>query len=351
MRARRLVSARRRIAVPLVLGLCALGVAAGVAVEQRRGEQWQATSTVLVQFWAIEPYLLGGQVGQVTPLDVVDAAAFAESEEVLDLVVDELDDGRDRAELADDVTATAQTASHAVSIVAGAPDPESARATAEAVADAMSDSLQERIDAASSPGSGATPELQDRAAALSGSLQPLQDLGTGEPSKVSPTAKTPVALGIVGFAAGSLLVIGMTFAGPTLLGARDAQRLVHLPTVSFHRSRHGAGEGTDATRLVHLLFDERPVGSVLVVPVRSGAEEAAERFLEWARESARDDTERKRLVLWREPTSAVLGTRPDPEEVAAVLLVVPRGTTRNELTDAVGLLRPWRAPDAVVFDR
>lgn len=346
---RRTPRATRWIAGLLVTVLTALGVAGGLALNMLRGPQYEATTDVLVQFWSIDAFLLTGQGSPVQSEDVADAATLATSRDVLDDAERTLDDGRTGAELAHDVTATPQLTSHAVEIVATADDPEAARRLSAAVAAGMTKSVQQRIAATASSLAGTSTGdfptlLQQRAQVLSGSVQPLQVLTTQEPVQTAPTLKLPLALGVVGLAAGVLLMIGMTFARPTIARSRDAQRLVELPAVPFARP----SGGPDATRVLRRILDTRPTGSVLVVPVDADAEKPARVVADWARSHTRDAAEAQRVVSTPEPAGAVLDPRPGPDDVAAVVLVCPRGTARRALTDAVALLGTWRRADAVV---
>jgi hypothetical protein len=96
------------------------------------------------------------------------------------------------------------------------------------------------------------------------------------------------------------------------------------------------------------LLDDRPKGAVLVVPVDADAEKAAQEFVDWARKRSTDVTEAARLSPATEPVGAVLAPRPKVGEVAAVVLLAPRGTPRRTLLDAATLLASWSPVDAVV---
>jgi hypothetical protein len=346
---RRLLSAPRWVAALLVAGPALLGVGAGWAVEHARGERFEASTDVLVRFWSVESFLLTGQSSPVNSADVADAATLAASRDVLDLAADRLADGRDGAELSGAVTVVPQATSNAVTITATAGDADTARTTSSAVAAAMIRALQNRI-AASTAGLTGTENgefgvlLGQRSQVLTRSVQPLIALETSEPQQTAPTSTALVAFGIVGLAAGTLLLIGVRFARPTVEEPRMAQRIVERPAVAFGQQ---AGS-PDAARLMRRLLDDRPRGSILVVPVDAEAEKVAQQFADWTRERSRDADEAVRIVAVTDPAGAVLAPRPGPGAVAAVLLVVPRGTTRRALADAVSLLAPWQAADAVV---
>lgn len=336
----------RWVAALLIVGLTVIGAAAGWAVGQVRGPEYQVRTDVLVRFWSIESYLLTGQASTVSSLDVADAATLAQSRGVLGDAAARLDDGRTAGDLAATVTVTPQATANAVAIVATAPTAGAAQRTSEAVAAAMIAAVRQRItDTATSltdATGDVTGQLQQRAQALTASVQPLE--AGGGPQQTSPTAKIPVALAIVGLAVGTLLVIALVFGRPVLNRARDAQRLLEVPAVDF---APGASS-PNAARLLRRLLDDRPEGSVLVVPVDADGEKAARRFLDWAVAHTGSAAEAARLVLAPEVGGAVLRPRPTPQQVAAVLLLAPAGTARRDLTDATGLLRSWHAPDAVV---
>ena len=78
------------------------------------------------------------------------------------------------------------------------------------------------------------------------------------------------------------------------------------------------------------------------------AEKAAQTFAEWARKRSADGSEASRVVAATDPAGVVLSPRPAAGQVAAVVLVAPRGTARRALADAATLLAPWQAVDAVV---
>jgi capsular polysaccharide biosynthesis protein len=341
--------ATRWIAALLLVGLTLVGAGAGWAVEAARGPQFQVRTDVLVRFWSIESYLLTGQGASVSSLDVADAATLAQSRDVLSEAAAQLADGQTAASLARSVTVTPQSTSNSVTIVATAADEDTARATSEAVAAAMIAAVSDRISNTASSLSGSasgdvTSQLLQRAQALTSSVQPLEALGSGEPQQTSPSSRTPIALAIVGLAAGTLLVIALVFGRPVVGRGRDAQRLLELPVVDFG----GATLTPSAGRLVRRLLDDRPVGSLLVVPIDADGEKAARQFVDWATGQTVDATEAARIVLSPEVDGTVLRPRPTSEQVAAVLLVVPAGTVRRDLTDASSLLSAWRAPDAVV---
>jgi len=184
--------------------------------------------------------------------------------------------------------------------------------------------------------------VEQRAQVLTSSVQPLEVLRTGTAQQTAPTMKTPVMLAVVGLAAGVLLVIALVFARPVVSRAREAQRLTELPAVPFELPQGGA----QVSRMLRRLLESRPQGNLLVLPVDAGAEKAAQQFAEWSRERTLSAADAVRVVAGPEPVSAVLESR--PHDVAALLLVVPEGTPRRTLADAVALLGTWRPADVVV---
>jgi capsular polysaccharide biosynthesis protein len=333
----------------LIAVLTAGGAAGGWEVGRIQGPQYQATTEVLVQFWSINGFLLTGQGNTVSSDDVADAATLATSADVLADAGNRLDDGRTASVLAADVTATPETVSHAVTVVATASTANAARRTSAAVAAAMIASVDRQISATASSLAGTAggdfgAQVQQRAQVLTSSVRPLQALATGTPQKTAPTLKLPIALAVVGLALGVLILIALTFARPVVGRARDVQRLVELPTAPFESPLGGA----DASRLVRRILDTRETGSILVVPVDAAAEKAASSFAEWARARTRDAAEAVRIVTSPEPAGTVLGPRPLHGSVGAVVLLAPQGTPKRALVDAVALMSTWRPVDAVV---
>ena len=339
------------LATLLVVVLTALGAGAGLVVEHTQSAEYQVNENVLVRFWSIEGYLLTGQANPVDSLDVADVATLASGLGVLDAAAKSLGDGTTGSDLSSSVTVTPQTTSNSVQISATGPTAAKARATANAVGAALMAAVQDQITTAESSlsadrgaDSDTAAQLQQRAQALSSTVEPLEALAAGEATQTKPSGKTPLAMGVVGLAAAALVLVGLVFGRPLVGTAREAQRLLEVPAVPF-------GTGTDqaAARLLRRLLDDRPAGSVLVVPLDDRAETAAQSFLDWARDLAVDPIETARLELAPEPTGAVLRPRPAPEAVAAVLLIAPAGTNRRDLTDGATLLRTWRGADAAVL--
>lgn len=348
----RTLRSSRVLAVLLVGVLTGLGAGAGWMLERARGEEWQATTDVLVRFWSVEGYLLTGQSTPVTPQDVADAATLAHSREVLDRAAQQLDDGRSGADLGGAVTAIPQSLSHAVSITATAGDAAEATRTVEAVAAAMVDALDDRVESAAAGLSDVAPGeflvvLQQRAQVLTRSVQPLVPLATSEAELTSTPLRTMATFAVVGLAAGTLLVLTISFVRPEIRQARDAQRLTQRPAVPFA----DAAGNPEAARLVRRLLDDRPDGEVVIIPVDETAEKPAQQFVDWVRARSSDPVEAARVVAGPDPIGVALHPGGARSQVAAVVLVVPEGTRRRTVADAVALLPPAWAADAVVVTR
>jgi capsular polysaccharide biosynthesis protein len=345
---RRLLSTPRWAAAALVLLFTVVGAVGGWAVEHAKGPQFQASTDVLVRFWSVESFLLSDQSTPVSSSDVVDAATLADSPDVLNRAAAALHDSRTGNDLATSVVVTPSSDSNDVNIAATAADPATARRTSAAVANAMISALDDRIKASIAGLPGGT-EFQSgvaqRAEVLMQSVRPLVALTTSQAKQTAPTTKSLVAFAVVGLAAGTLLVIGARFARPTLEEPRVAQRLTQRPAVPFSLD----SGSPEAGRMMRRLLDERPRGSILVLPVEADSEKAAETFADWARAQTSSEAEAGRIVVRPEPAGAVLAPRPTGNDVAAVLVVTPRGTARRTLSDAMSLLAPWRPADAIVF--
>ena len=337
----------RRAGVVLLTVLLVLGAGAGVAVEFTRGEQWRSSTDALVRTWSVDSLLLSGATTDVGTSDQADAAVVAVSQEVLGRAAADLDDGRAGQAQSEDVTATPVASSHIVTITATGRTAAEAETTSEAVAEAFAGYVRTTLtDAAAgllaTEAGQNTPEIQVRAQLLSSTLQPVEVFRTAQPTQTSPSVQTPIALGVVGLALGALVLLGLSMLRPAVTSARDAQRQVGLPAAAFDGER-----GPDTARLIARLRETRPEGKLLFAPISAEAEKTGVELVEWIRSRSGDEAA-SRIELAPEPTGAVLADRPAAGEVAALILVVPAGTPRSDLTDGVALLAPWRAPDAVV---
>jgi capsular polysaccharide biosynthesis protein len=338
-----------RASVIIIASLVALGVVAGVLWNVAQGPRWTATTDILIRLSSLDGLLLTGNTDSVSISDQIDDSSLATSQDTLTQVVRQLNLHDGLAQLQKNVNATPQGSSHVIVISATQPDPVTAQRISDAVAATFAASTQKRLAAlGTSIATAAGPpntdtEVLARAQWIARSVQPLQVYHDELPTRESP-ARVPMALGIVGLAAGALLVLALSFLGLRVDRPRDAQRLLALPAVPYDRSRGGA----EAARLVQAILREHPAGKLLVCPVNQDAELAAVRFAGWLREYGQGDAASPREVqLVPEPTSAVVGARPVSEEAAGLLLVVPRGTSGQVVTDAAALLSTWRSPDAV----
>jgi hypothetical protein len=88
----------------------------------------------------------------------------------------------------------------------------------------------------------------------------------------------------------------------------------------------------------------------VVMPVDASADKPTRAFVDWTREHSAvgSSDEAARIISGAEPMTAVLAPRPTSSEVAAVVLAVPPGTRRRDVTDAAALLASWHPAEAVV---
>lgn len=344
----RLPAASPRTGAMLMGLLLLLGVLTGIVVELVRPPLWQASTDTLIRTWSVDSLLLTGQPTPVETADQADAAVVAVSQTVLERAAEQLGEP-DWVALSQRVTAEPVPTSHFVTITATGPDEDSAVRTSETVATAFAEVLRDNLtDAAeglrSTQVGDGDPEIQLRVQLLTWTLQPVQVYRTTEPEQLTPSIRTPIALGVVGLAVGALLLLAATLLRPTVGSARDAQRLLSLPAAPFERP----GGSPETARLVARLLEANPTGDLYVAPVTADAEKAGVELVEWIRERRGPDYGTTRVQLIPEPTGAVLGAKPKRGDVAAMLLVVPAGTPRQDVTDAAALLAWWRATDAVV---
>lgn len=338
---------RSRIAALVIVALTAVGLVGGWLLDEVRGPRFAAETNVLVQFGQVQGFLLTGQSSGVTTQDVADVATLATSPDVLDLAARRLGGGQDGTDLTGEVTATSASLSNGFTVTATGATSAAARRLSALVAEATADVQRQRIsESAASLSELADGDLkrtiQQRAQVLLSSVPPIQVLRTAAATSTRSAVTTTIMMGIVGLAAGVLLVVGYSFARPVVSRPRDAQRLTELPSVAFEEP-HGGGE---VSRLVRRLLDVRG-GDVVLVPVTAAACKSAELVAEWARDRTESAAEAARIVVAPEPVAAVLDPRP-PAGGSAVVLVVPQGVASRALSDALGLLSTWRAPDAVV---
>lgn len=337
-------------AAVIVTSLTVIGVVAGLLLNLAQGPKWTATTNVLVRVASVDGLLLTGISNPVSIADQIDESVLATSQDVLIQAARELHVRGGLAEMQQDVTAAPQGSSHVIVITATKPDAATAQQTADVVAAIFVRMTQQRLAsiaanvAANLPPTTAPAESEilRRAQLITRTLQPLQIFHDQQPTQQSQV-RTPVALGIVGLAAGALVVLALTFLGRRVDKPRDAQRLLSVPAVHHDRSRGGAA----AVRLVRCLLHRHPHAELLICPVDLDAQQDAVRFAQWTREQGQDTAPHEVRVM-PEPTSTVISTQPQPDKTAGLLLVVPRGTSRQVLADAAALLATWRPVDAVV---
>ena len=358
----------------IVVTLVVLGVVAGVIWNVVLGPRWTATTDVLIRLSSVDTLLLTGSPDSANSTDQIDDASLATSQDTLNEVISQLHVGGGLLQLQKDVNATPQGSSHVIVISATEPDPVTAQRIADAVAGDFVAAARQRLAvlAASLQPSGGAPmpsvaaapngtaaamnsaatnsavasanaEVLARAQLVAKTMQPWQVYRDQLPSRESPV-RVPAALGIVGLAAGALVILALSFLGLRVDRPRDAQRLLEIPAVPYDRS----GGSAAAARLVQAVLRAHPAGKLLICPVDPDAELAAVRFAGWVREHGQGEQDSPREVeLVPEPATAVVGPRPAAPGIAGLLLVVPRGTARHVVADAAALLNTWRPADAV----
>jgi hypothetical protein len=89
----------------------------------------------------------------------------------------------------------------------------------------------------------------------------------------------------------------------------------------------------------------------VIIPVDETAEKPAQQFVDWVRARSSDPVEAARVVAGPDPIGVALHPGGARSQVAAVVLVVPEDTRRRTVADAVALLPPAWAADAVVVTR
>jgi capsular polysaccharide biosynthesis protein len=351
-----------RAGAVIIVSLVVLGVIAGVIWNVVQGPRWTATTNVLIRLSSVDTLLLTGNVDSSNSTDQMDDAFLSTSQDILGEVIRQLHPVGGLLQLQKDVNATPQGSSHVIVISATEPDPVTAQRISDTVANTFVAAVRTRLTtlaaslqptavpavpvtaAIASPAlTSADADVLARARLIASTVQPLQVFHDQLPSQ-QPPARVPAALGIVGLAAGALVVLALSLLGLRVDRPRDAQRLLEVPAVPYDRSDGSAA----AARLVQAVLRAHPVGTLLICPVDPEAELAAVRFAGWVREHGQGEQDSPREVrLVPEPASAVVGARPPAQDTAGLLLVVPRGTSRHVLADAAALLNTWRRVDAV----
>jgi capsular polysaccharide biosynthesis protein len=334
-----------RSAAVLLLVMLLVGLGAGLLVNAVRPALWKASTDALVRTWTIDSLLISGTATPVTTQDQADAATVAVSRQVLERAAQQLGDGRTGEQLALAVTATPVAGSHLVTISATGPDRDTAERTSQAAATAFADVTRQNLVVAagaltSTPAGQDDPAVVLRSQLLAKSLEPIQVYSTAQPQQLSPSVQVPLALAIVGLAAGALVLVLLYRLRPAVTGARDAQRVVGLPAVE-----HADHNGAATARLVARMTDLQPHGELLVCPLDAAVEKDSLELVEWIRERVPDP---RRIQSVPEPTSAVLASTPRPGTICGLVMVVPVGTPRDVLRDATTLLDSWRSVDALI---
>lgn len=366
LRAQAAALSTARGAAAIMITLSLFGALLGVLINLAQTPKWTASTSVMVKVGEQDKFALNGEWSSPNFEDQIDLASVATNQDALITVARRLNLPDSLADLQENVTASPKGSSHVIVFSATQPDPELAQRVADAVATNFVEDSQRNMESllqslppvpapASAPDDdhpagaepapappGPDPEIVARASLLSNTIKPLQVFHDDLPSRPSP-ARTPAALAVVGLAAGALVVLALTFLGQRVDRARDAQRLLSLPAVDYDRS----GNCPDADRLVSAMLREQPSAELLVCPVDPDSELAAVRFAGWVRKQGEGEDDRV-VRLVPDPTSAVVGGRPAEGSVAGLLLVVPRGTPRQSVSDSVELLRTWVPASGVV---
>ncbi|WP_284250592.1 hypothetical protein [Litorihabitans aurantiacus] len=214
----------RRVAAVLAGGLV-LGAVAGLVLDQVRGPRHEVTSTVMVQATPASTLglLMNGAGEPVTAGDLVDVALLTTSTPLLEAAAAEVSRSGtavDADDLAGWVTAEPVLSSHLLTLTVEAPDAALATAVADALTAQLLAQQQAEVDAvlasvplpaAETPGiDPAGEQLRLRAELVAGALAPLRAVSTTAPEQTAPGVLMPAALGVVGFAAGALVVIGLS---------------------------------------------------------------------------------------------------------------------------------------------
>lgn len=218
-----------KLAAVLLVGLAVLGAAAGFVIDRVRGPQFEASSVVQVQATPSSALaiLISGNSEAVNPGDLVDVTNLATTSTVLDAAAKQLSAAgtpTTAGELSAAVTAEAVEASHLVTITASTASADLSQAYARAVADALAAEQQRQVaatlravpaatDAAGddqSNGADSAAAVRVRAGLLEGNLVPIKRVSDDPAIQTVPGNTLPIALGVVGLAAGALVAIGLS---------------------------------------------------------------------------------------------------------------------------------------------
>lgn len=218
-----------KLAAVLLVGLAVLGAAAGFVIDRVRGPQFEASSVVQVQATPSSALaiLISGNSEAVNPGDLVDVTNLATTSTVLGAAAKQLTAAgtpTSADELSAAVTAEAVEASHLVTITASTASADLSQTYARAVADALAAEQQRQVaatlravpaatDAAGddqSNGADSAAAVRVRAGLLEGNLVPIKRVSDDPAVQTVPGNTLPLALGVVGLAAGALIAIGLS---------------------------------------------------------------------------------------------------------------------------------------------
>lgn len=218
-----------KLAAVLLVGLAVLGAVAGFVIDRVRGPQFEASSVVQVQATpnSALAILIGGNAEPVNPGDMVDVTNLATTSTVLDAAAKQLSDAgtpTSAADLSAAVSAEAVAASHLVTITATTAEATRSQDYARAVADALAAEQQRQVAAtlravpaateaagdSQSSGTDSAAAIRVRAGLLNGNLVPIKRVSDDRATQTVPGNTLPLALGVVGLAAGALITIGLS---------------------------------------------------------------------------------------------------------------------------------------------
>jgi len=217
----------RRVTGILAAGLV-LGVAAGLVLGVVRGPLHRAVASVMVQATPTSTLglLMNGTSAAIGSGDMVDVALLATSTPLLTAAAEDVSSTGDHPEvtaddLADWVSSEPVLSSHLVQITVEAPEPGLATSVLEALTTQLVDEQQAQVDAVvdavpvpepSEVGTDpAAEQLRVRLGLVAETLVPLRVVSIGAPEQTAPGVVLPAALGVVGVAAGALVVIGASW--------------------------------------------------------------------------------------------------------------------------------------------
>jgi capsular polysaccharide biosynthesis protein len=222
-------------AVVVLLGI--VGAAAGVLVNRVRGPEWSAETGIMIKLASPDVVLLTGLTPTVELEDLIDAAAVAKSQTVLTRAAAKMGSWYTLADLSEQIAVEPVGSSHIIKVTAKTPDRDLSIRTADAVASAYVEVTQEQLKATTDAlqtvprppdpgrqgGSDITADVRSRAVILGQDVAMAEIIHTEDPKQTSPSITTPIALGIVGVAAGALGAVIVTLLRPAA-GSRRRRR-------------------------------------------------------------------------------------------------------------------------------